>query len=139
MGVQAFPDASSSVNATVLFNPTSLPNFHQHLSPVQTRQLQSYGHQVQMQAPSYQHPLNNLHPVDVNLSSRGLSPGSRFLHFPPNAAQIFRPHHAHHATPDIIHGSVGILSSGVILFFDLSFFSCCIVFTPLNGYSNAHA
>jgi len=114
MGIRAFPDASSSVNGAVLFNPTSLPNFHQHLSPVQTMQLQSYGHQVQMQATSYQHPLNNLRPVDVNPSSRGLNPGSRFPHFSPNAAQIFGHRHTHHAIPDITHGNMGILSSEVI-------------------------
>jgi len=115
MGVRAFPEASSTVNATVLFNPTSPHNFHQHLSPVETMQLQSNGHQVQMQAPSYQRPLNNLHLVDVNPSIRGLNPGSRLPHFHPNAAQIFRPHHTHQATPDVSHRSVGILSSEVIL------------------------
>ncbi|ONK69955.1 uncharacterized protein A4U43_C05F28700 [Asparagus officinalis] len=109
MGVQAFPDTSSTANAGVIFSHTPQPGF-QHLAPVQTMQHPSYG-QVQMQAPSYQHPFNPLHPVYVNPTSHGPNSGSRFPYFPSGAEQIFRPRHLHHATPDFSYGGVRILSS----------------------------
>lgn len=107
--MQAFPHASSSANAVVLFNPPSLPNFHQHLSPAWTIPLQGYGYQAQTPAPSYPHLLNTLHPVDVN----PLVHGSRFPHFPFNDGQISWPRHTQHAAPDFRRESVGILSSEV--------------------------
>lgn len=114
MAVQAFPDASSSANAAAILNPTALPNFQQHLLPVQAMQLPSYAHLVQMQAPSYQHLLiNNMHPVDVNPSGHGLNLGSRFPQFPSNSEQLFRSHQVHHTPPDLSNGGVRILSSEV--------------------------
>lgn len=109
MGVRVSPDGSSNTSAAVLFNPNPLPSFHQHLSPAQTMQHQGYGHQVQMPIPSFQHPLNNLHPVDVN-SSHGLHSGPRFPHIPSNSQQAFRPRHVHHIAPDFSRRSMNILS-----------------------------
>lgn len=109
MGVGAYSDGSSSRNAAVLFSPAPLSNFHQHLSSGRTMQLQSYGHQVQMAVPSYPHPLNNMHPMDLN-SVHGLSSGVRFPHIPSNAQQIFRPRNARLASLEFTHGSVGTLT-----------------------------
>lgn len=121
MGVRGFPDGPSNTNAAVLVNPIPLLNFHQHLSPVRTMQLQSYDHQVQMPPPPFQHPLNNLHPADVN-HYHGLHPGSRFIHSTSNAHQIFRPRHVHHAALDFSRARMSIMSSEDTAVMDVSGF-----------------
>ncbi|KAJ6826777.1 E3 ubiquitin-protein ligase Arkadia-like [Iris pallida] len=108
MCIHAYNSASSSSNSTVLFNPTSMPDVDQILPPIQTVQVQSYGHCAQLQAHSNQNPLN-LHPVNVYSSRDAPESGSTLVR-PSNNEQIYMPCRVHHAAP-VSHGSLRLLSA----------------------------
>ncbi|XP_019709758.1 probable E3 ubiquitin-protein ligase ZFP1 isoform X2 [Elaeis guineensis] len=99
----------------------SLPYFQQHPQPIQNMQIQSHSHHARILAPPYQHLLSNMHPSDPNSSSNYLLSGSRFLFFPSNAEQVYRPsRQLVQATPEVSHENVRILTSEDPGFVELS-------------------
>ncbi|KAJ6832684.1 E3 ubiquitin-protein ligase Arkadia-like [Iris pallida] len=110
MSVHAYNSASSISNSAVLFNPASMPDFGQQLPPMQTMQVQSYGHCAQVQAQTYENPTNNLHLVNAYASTDAPVSGSTFVRFPSNSEQIYRPWRVHHTAP-VSHGSLRLLSA----------------------------
>ncbi|KAJ0985978.1 hypothetical protein J5N97_004334 [Dioscorea zingiberensis] len=77
-------------NAVFLPHPAPIPNFHQHLAPVQNLQMQSNGHHMHMPGSSYQLPLHNWYPSSINAPLDALESSYRFLPFPPSAELICR-------------------------------------------------
>ncbi|KAG1346808.1 putative E3 ubiquitin-protein ligase ZFP1 [Cocos nucifera] len=84
MGGQGYQEISSNLCLA------SLPYFQQRPQPVQNMQIQSHSHHARILAAPYQHMLSNMHPNNPN-STNSLLSGSRFLFFPSNAEQVYRP------------------------------------------------
>lgn len=94
-------------NSPGTIHPSSMPNFHPDIYNVQVN---GYIHHAQTLAP-YQHPVNNLCPINPNLSSNGMDAGSTFPHFPASVDQLYRPRHLLQPSQRLINGSLRLLTA----------------------------
>lgn len=129
MSDQGYQEISSSLCFA------SLPYFQQHPQPVQSMQIQSHSHHARILAPPYQHLLSSMQPNNPNSSSNSLLSGSRFLFFPSNAEQVYRPSwQLVQATPEVSHENIRILTSEV----SLSFHFCFLLFGTWLTWPKIH-
>ncbi|KAH7686062.1 Zinc finger RING/FYVE/PHD-type protein [Dioscorea alata] len=118
MGVQGYQEIPFNANSAFLFqsapmpNPAPIPNFHHHLAPLHSIQVQNYGQHINFPAPPYQLPLHSFCPTTINPSFNPLDSGNRFLPCPPpNAKLICGPLQQPQTAVSVSHRNLRILST----------------------------